>query len=361
MINDASLYIVMKYVTLNKTRVGKDYPTYVIAELSGNHGGDLEKALEIIRKAKDAGANAVKLQTYTADTITLNSNKDDFLIPGNNPWEGSNSLYSLYKEAYTPWEWHEVLYKEAEKLEIDIFSSPFDETAVDLLEELNTKMYKIASPEIFDIGLIEYVAKTRKPVILSTGLANKIDIELAINTLKDGGCKEIVLLKCTTAYPAPFNEVNLKTMVDYENEFNVVSGLSDHTLGTEVPLAAATLGAAVIEKHFVIKGDDTVDSFFSLDAESFKDMIIKIRNIEKSLGAVDYSVSKEAEKNIWAKRSLYFYKDVKKNEKILNSYKSVRPGYGLHPKYFDKIKDYIAAKDIEAGDRVDWDSIKKDI
>ena len=361
MINDASLYIVMKYVTLNKTRVGKDYPTYVIAELSGNHGGDLEKALEIIRKAKDAGANAVKLQTYTADTITLNSNKDDFLIPSNNPWEGNNSLYSLYKEAYTPWEWHEVLYKEAEKLEIDIFSSPFDETAVDLLEELNTKMYKIASPEIFDIGLIECVAKTRKPVILSTGLANKKDIELAINTLKDGGCEEIVLLKCTTAYPAPFNEVNLKTMVDYENEFNVVSGLSDHTLGTEVPLAAATLGAAVIEKHFVIKGDDTVDSFFSLDAESFKDMIIKIRNVEKSLGVVDYSVSKEAEKNIWAKRSLYFYKDVKKNEKIVNSYKSVRPGYGLHPKYFDKIKDYIATKDIEAGDRVDWDIIKKDI
>ena len=350
----------MKTTKLNKTTVGKGYPSYIIAELSGNHGGDISKAIEIIHQAKNAGANAIKLQTYTADTITINSNKEDFLIPSNNPWEDSSTLYNLYEEAFTPWEWHKELFKEADKVGIDIFSSPFDESAVELLESLNTKIYKIASPEIFDLELIKCVAKTKKPVILSTGMAKKNDIELALQTLRENGCENIILLKCTTAYPAPFDEVNLKTMQHYESEFNVIYGLSDHTLGIEAPIAAVALGAAVIEKHFVMKGDNTVDSFFSLDETMFKEMIQKIRNVELALGKVDYSLTKEVEKNLWAKRSLYFSKDVKKGEKIENCYRSVRPGYGLHPKYFNEIKNYVATKDLEVGDRVDWDSIKKD-
>tara|TARA_B100000965_G_C19600686_1_gene762457 strand:- start:277 stop:1332 length:1056 start_codon:yes stop_codon:yes gene_type:complete len=348
---------VNKEIVLNETKVGRNHPAYIIAEISGNHGGDISKAIEIIKEAKECGVNAIKLQTYTADTITIDSDKEDFIIPKNNPWEDNATLYSLYKEAYTPWEWHEELFEEAKKSKIDIFSSPFDSTAINLLEDLNVKFYKIASPEIFDIGLIKLVAETKKPVIISTGLADRNDIELALETLKQNGCEDIILLKCTTAYPAPFNEVNLRTMMDYEENFNVLSGLSDHSLGTEVPIAAAALGASVIEKHFVLKGDETVDSFFSLSPEEFKEMITKIRNVEKSLGKIKYEVSNEASKNLWARRSLYFIKNLKKGEKIKGSYKSIRPGFGLHPKHFDSIENYIAGKDIEIGDRVDWDSI----
>mgnify|MGYP001584526488 FL=1 len=347
-------------IALNKTKVGANHPVYIIAELSGNHGGDYNKAIEIINKAKEAGANAIKLQTYTADTITLKTKKEDFLLPKDSPWEESKTLYQLYSEAFTPWEWHEGLFKEAKKLNLDIFSSPFDETAVDFLENLNTPFYKIASPEIFDVGLIRKVAKTKKPVILSTGMANKDDIELAITTLRHNGCDDIIVLKCNTAYPAPFSDLNLKTMRDYELSFNVLGGVSDHTLGIEVPMAATALGASVIEKHFVLSGDETVDSFFSLNETSFKDMITKIRNIELAIGKVDYEVSNESKKNSWARRSLYFYKNVKQGEKIKNTYKSVRPGYGLHPKYYEQIVNYIASKDIEIGDRVDWESMQKD-
>ena len=343
-----------KYFNISEKKV------FIIAELSANHNGSLDTAIKTIRAAKRTGADAIKLQTYTADTITINSNKKDFIIPANNPWEKSTNLYSLYKEAFTPWEWHEALYEEANKVGIDIFSSPFDQSAVELLESLDTKFYKIASPEIFDVGLIKSVAETQKPVLISTGLANKDDILLAIETLKQNGCNEIILLKCTTAYPAPFDEVNLKTMQNFEKEFNVLYGLSDHTLGIELPIAAVSLGASVIEKHFVIEGDQTVDSFFSLDTENFKEMIQKIRNVELSMGDINYKVTKEAEKNLWAKRSLYFIKNVKKGQKIKGSYKSIRPGYGLHPKHFDEIKEYVATRDIETGDRVDWDKITED-
>lgn len=346
-------------IYLDNISIGAGSPAYIIAEVSGNHGGKLENAIELIKKAKEIGADAVKLQTYTADTITLNSSKDDFLLPAGNAWEDSNTLYNLYKQAFTPWEWHEELFQVAHKVGIDIFSSPFDSSAVDLLESLNTKMYKIASPEIFDLKLLKKVADTGKPVILSTGMATKHDIELALSTLRENGCNNIILLKCSTAYPAPFDEVNLKTMQDYGNQFDVVYGISDHTLGIEVPIAAIAMGASVIEKHFVLKGDETVDSFFSLTIDSFRDMVQKIRNVELSLGFVNYELTKEVEKNIWAKRSLYFSKDVKEGEKIENCYRSVRPGYGLHPKYFDEIASYVASKDVEIGDRVDWDSIKK--
>ena len=348
-----------KNFTLNNKTIGDDAPVFIIAEISGNHGGEIKNAIELIKTAKLIGADAVKLQTYTADTITLNSDKEDFIIPSGNAWEESSTLHNLYSEAYTPWEWHGELFRVAEENQIEIFSSPFDETAVDLLEDLNVQIYKIASPEIFDLKLLKKVALTKKPVILSTGLAEYEDIELAINTLKENGCIDIVLLKCSTAYPLPFEEVNLKTMVDYKDKFDTIIGLSDHTIGIGVPLAAVALGAKVIEKHIVFEDDETVDSFFSLNTNSFKEMVQEIRNIEKSIGNINYELTESVNKNYWARRSLYFYKNVKKGEEIKDTYKSVRPGYGLHPKYYDEIDDYIATKDIEIGDRVDWDVIRK--
>ncbi len=345
--------------TVNNRLIGEGAPAFIIAEISGNHGGSLEKALKLIEKAKQIGADAVKLQTYTADTITLNSSKEDFLIPSGNAWEDSPTLHSLYSEAYTPWEWHKRLFEYARELDIEIFSSPFDETAVDFLEELNVKIYKIASPEIFDLGLLKKVAATKKPVIISTGLAEFDDIDLAVSTLRDNGTEDIIVLKCSTAYPLPFQEVNLKTMIDFKEKFGTVVGLSDHTIGIGVPLAAVALGAKVIEKHIVFENEETVDSFFSLETDNFGEMIKEIRNIEQAMGKIDYELTESVKKNFWARRSLYFYKDVKKGESLKGTYKSVRPGYGLHPKYFDEISTYIAAKNIEEGDRVDWDSITK--
>ena len=345
--------------TVNNRLIGEGAPAFIIAEISGNHGGSLEKALKLIEKAKQIGADAVKLQTYTADTITLNSSKEDFLIPSGNAWEDSNTLHSLYSEAYTPWKWHKRLFEYARELDIEIFSSPFDETAVDFLEELNVKIYKIASPEIFDLGLLKKVAATKKPVIISTGLAEFDDIDLAVSTLRDNGTEDIIVLKCSTAYPLPFQEVNLKTMIDFKEKFGTVVGLSDHTIGIGVPLAAVALGAKVIEKHIVFENEETVDSFFSLETDNFGEMIKEIRNIEQAMGKIDYELTESVKKNFWARRSLYFYKDVKKGESLKGTYKSVRPGYGLHPKYYDEISTYIAAKNIEKGDRVDWDSITK--
>ncbi len=345
--------------SLNNRSIGGEAPVYIIAEISGNHGGDIDNAIKLIEKAKSIGADAVKLQTYRADTITLDSKKEDFIIPSGNAWENSNTLYNLYSEAYTPWEWHEDLFKVAKENNIEIFSSPFDETAVDLLENLNVQIYKIASPEIFDLQLLKKVANTKKPVILSTGLAEYEDIELAINTLRENGCIDIVLLKCSTSYPLPYDEVNLKTMVDYKEKFDVIIGFSDHTIGIGPPLAAVAMGAKVIEKHIVFENEDTVDSFFSLNTSSFEKMIKEIRNIEKSIGDIDYKLTESVKKNYWARRSLYFHKNVNKGDEIKGSYKSVRPGYGLHPKHFDEISSYVATKDIEVGDRVDWDVIRK--
>lgn len=346
-------------ININGRFIGAGSAAYIIAEISGNHGGKLENAIELIKKAKELGADAVKLQTYTADTITLNSSKKDFTLPSGNAWEDSNTLYKLYSEAFTPWEWHEKLFQTASEIDIDIFSSPFDETAVDFLETLDVPVYKIASPEIFDIQLLKKVANTGKPIILSTGLARLEDIELAIDTIKNEGCSDIVLLKCSTSYPLPYEEVNLNTMVDFKEKFDVVIGLSDHTIGIGIPLAAVSMGAKVVEKHIVFENDETVDSFFSLKTDDFKNMVQEIRNIEKSFGEVTYELSESVKKNEWAKRSLYFYKAVKKGEEIKGCYKSVRPGYGLHPKYFDEISDYIACRDIEIGDRVEWDLITK--
>lgn len=328
--------------------------TYIIAEMSANHNGSLKNALETIASAKECGANAIKLQTYKANTITLDCENDDFMINGGTLWDGKK-LYELYEEAHTPWEWHKELFDYARSLNIDIFSSPFDKTAVDFLEQFNPSAYKIASFEITDYELIRYTASTMKPIIISTGIAYEEEIKDAVNICKRVGNENIILLKCTSAYPATLEDANLNTIPDLANKFGVISGFSDHTIGNTAPIVAVTLGAKVIEKHFIIdKSIGGADSDFSMDAKDFKNMIEKIRDTEKLLGVVDYSMTSKKEKNRRFCRSLYISKDIKKGELFTNdNIKSVRPGYGLHPKYLNNILGEKAKKDYKFGDRVD--------
>lgn len=351
----------MKDIKLGSKIIGKNKPAYIIAEMSGNHCGNFEKAVEIIKAAKEIGADAIKLQTYTPDTITLNTDKDDFKLPSNNPWNNFNTLYKVYEKGFTPYEWHKDLFKIAKDVGIDIFSSPFDETAVELLESINTSVYKIASPEITHIPLLEMVARTKKPVIMSTGVAELEDVELAVKTLRENGCEDIVLLKCTSSYPAPPESINLRTIPDMKARFQCHSGLSDHTLGLGVPLGAIALGATVIEKHFILeKTPDSVDGFFSLDKSEFKNLILEIRNLEKAMGKVSYTLDEEGRKNFWGKRSLYISASVKKGEKLTNeNVKCVRPFYGLHPRYYNEILGKVVTKDLELGDRLSFDVIEK--
>jgi pseudaminic acid synthase len=334
---------------------------FVVAEMSGNHGGNLDKAKEIIRIAKRSGADAVKLQTYKPETITLDSDKEDFLIPESDPWYYKKTLFNLYREAYTPWEWHQELFNEAKRNNILLFSSPFDTTAVDLLEDLGNPIYKIASPEVTDIPLLERIANTKKPVILSTGLAELSDLDLAVSTLRNNGCLDLVLLKCTASYPAPEENMNLRTIPDLQDRYDCIAGLSDHTLGIGIPLAAVALGARVIEKHFVLsKDDNTVDAFFSLDPSELSLMVHEIRKIEKALGRIDYTVPGNVENKFNARRSLYVSKSIKKGELITeNNIKSVRPAHGLHPKYYKDILGKSVSRDLDCGDRLTWDSINK--
>lgn len=340
--------------------IGKDHPTFIVAEMSGNHGGSLERALEIVRSAKRAGADAVKLQTYTADTITLNCDHDDFLIPSSSPWADHSTLWALYDKAYTPWEWHEAIFREARALDMEVFSSPFDESAVELLERLDSSAYKIASPEITDVPLLESVARTGKPVIISTGVANLDDIELALATLRDAGAKEIIVLKCTSAYPTPPEEANLRTIPDIITRFGVNSGLSDHTMGTATAIVSIALGANLIEKHFTLDdGNKTVDSFFSLGEEDFARMVQEIRWAENSLGSVSYDIPPSALSNMRGRRSLYVATAIKAGESLTKSnIKSVRPSFGLHPKYFKEIIGRRALCDLKIGDRLSFDVIE---
>jgi pseudaminic acid synthase len=326
--------------------------TFIIAELSANHNGSLQNALDTIKKAKEIGANAIKLQTYTADTMTLNCKKDDFMIKGGTLWDGKN-LYELYQEAYTPWEWHKELFDYARSIGIDIFSSPFDKTAVDFLEQFEPTAYKIASFEITDIDLIEYVASKGRPVIISTGVATLTDIELAVNTVRKTGNSELALLKCTSAYPAPLEEINLNTIPNLKDTFDVTVGLSDHTLGTSVPVGAVALGAKIVEKHFILDREiGGPDSEFSLEPHQFREMIESVREVEKALGKVSYNLSPKIEKSRVFTRSLYIVKDIQKGEKFTEeNIRSVRPGYGMHPKYLKEILGKTAIKDYEAGDR----------
>jgi len=332
--------------------------TFIIAELSANHNGDLKNAIEAIRVAKEIGANAIKLQTYTADTMTLDSKKDDFIVKGGTLWDGK-SLYELYQWAYTPWEWHEELFKYARSIDIDIFSSPFDKSAVDFLEQFNPSAYKIASFEITDYELIRYTASKMKPIIISTGIATIDEIQDAVDICRKVGNDDIVLLRCTSAYPAKLEDANLVMIPNLAEAFGVISGFSDHTLGSIAPVVATTLGAKVIEKHFILdKSIGGADAGFSMDKEEFKAMVDAIRDAEKLLGKVNYSMTPQKKKSRQFSRSLYVAKDIKKGEVFTQeNVKSVRPGYGMHPKYFKDILGKVAEKNFEFGDRFNLNNV----
>ena len=322
----------------------------IIAELSANHGGDIKIALETVRAAKRAGADAIKIQTYTADTITLNSNKDYFKINQGTHWDGQY-LYDLYKEASLPWEWHAEIFKVAKEEGILCFSSPFDTTAIDLLESLNNPIYKIASFEITDIPLIEYAASKGKPMIISTGIADIEDIDLAIKTCRKVGNNDITILKCTSAYPADPKDANLLTIPDIKSRFGVKTGLSDHTMGIEGPVVATVLGASVIEKHFTLdKSVGGPDAHFSLDEKEFTEMVKAVRIAEEMMGEVDYEMSDKKKKSRQFSRSLFIVKDVKKGELITeNNVRSIRPGFGLHPKHLSELLEKEFNQDFEKG------------
>jgi len=327
---------------------------YIIAEVSANHNGDLQKALDTIKAAKDIGANAIKLQTYTADTMTLNCKKDDFIVKGGTLWD-NKSLYELYEWAHTPWEWHVELFEYARKIGIDIFSSPFDKTAVDFLEQFNPSAYKIASFEIPDHELIRYTASKGKPIILSTGIASIDEIQDAVDICRSVGNEQIILLKCTSAYPAPIEDANLNTIPNLAQTFNVIPGFSDHTLGVIAPVVAVSLGAKIIEKHFILdKSIGGPDAEFSLDKKEFKEMIQAIRDTEKLFGKVDYTMTEKKKKSRQFGRSLYISKDIKKGEVFSEEHiRSVRPGYGMHSKYLKDILGKIANKNYNFGDRLE--------
>lgn len=332
---------------------------FVIAEMSANHGGSLERALETVHAIKGTGADAIKIQTYTADTITLDSDKPDFMVGANSLWAGQK-LYNLYSQAYTPWEWQEVIFREAVKLDLICFSSPFDETAIDFLESIGNPIYKIASPEITHIPLIEYAASKGKPMVISTGIAMPEDIELAIETCRRVGNNDITLLKCTTAYPAPIEDANLLTMVDMKDRYGVKVGLSDHTKGPDVALAATALGASMIEKHFIVdRSWGGPDSSFSMDKNEFTDMVNSIRNVEKALGKVNYPDSPDNIKGRRYARSLYVSQDIKMGELLTkNNIKCVRPAFGLHPQFYTYILGRKVLKNLSKGDPLSMNDIE---
>jgi len=334
--------------------------TFIIAELSANHNGSLEVALDTVRAAKEVGANAIKLQTYKASTITLDCNKEDFIIKGGTLWDGKK-LYDLYEEAHTPWQWHKEIFDLAKELDLLCFSSPFDKSAVDFLEQFNPPAYKVASFEITDYELVKYMASKKRPIIISTGIATIDEIQDVVNICRSVGNEDIVLLKCTSAYPAPLEEANLNMIPSLANTFDVISGFSDHTIGSTAPIAAVTLGAKVIEKHFILdKSIGGADTEFSMEKEDFANMVEQIRAVEKLLGKVDYTLTDKKKNSRQFSRSLYASSDIKKGEYFTSeNIKSVRPGFGLHPKYLDKILNTKANRDYEFGSPIKLDEVEK--
>ena len=339
-------------MTIGNFKIDKSSSVFIIAELSANHNGSLDVAIDTIRAAKRAGADAIKLQTYTADTLTLNVQNDDFKISGGTLWD-DRYLYDLYKEAYTPWEWHKTLFEVAKEEGLVCFSSPFDKTAVDFLEKLDVPAYKIASFEITDIPLIEYVAAKGKPIIISTGIAELEDIELALDACNRMGNNDIALLKCTSSYPAPVEEANLVMIKDLSDRFGVISGLSDHTMGSTVPIVATVLGAKIIEKHFILHHSiGGPDAAFSMDEREFTLMVQAVRDAEKAIGVVDYNLTPKQKKGKDFARSLYVAEDIEVGEIFTeHNVRSVRPGFGLHPKYLDMILGTKSSIKRKAGDR----------
>ncbi|AKE52349.1 pseudaminic acid synthase [Kangiella geojedonensis] len=344
-----------KTLTIDGRVIGEGFAPYIIAEMSANHNGDINKGFRIIEEAKKAGADAVKIQTYRPDTITLDSNLPDFMIT-DGLWAGRN-LYELYEWAHTPWEWHKPLFEHARKLGITIFSSPFDTTAVDLLEDLNSPAYKIASFEAIDLPLIKYVANTGKPMIISTGMADAEEIQEAIEAAREGGCKELAILHCVSGYPAPAADYNLRTIKDMAKRYGLVTGLSDHTLDNTTAITSVALGASIIEKHFTLdRSGGGPDDSFSLEPLELEALCRDTKTAWQALGEVNYGRKSSEQGNVKFRRSLYFVKDLKAGETITeDAIRSVRPGFGLAPKYLDEVIGKKVKCDVKSATAVGWD------
>lgn len=348
----------MKSIRISDREIGLNHPPYIIAELSANHNGSLEKALKTIEMAKKMGADAIKLQTYTPDTMTIDCGKEDFQIHSG-LWDGYR-LYDLYKEAHTPFEWHKQLFEKANEVGIVCFSTPFDESAVDLLEDLNAPAYKIASFEIVDLPLLKYVAQTGKPMLISTGMANLDEISDAVNTVRTAGCDDIVLLHCISSYPAPVDQSNLSTILDLASRFDVVPGLSDHTTGTIVPIAGISLGACVIEKHVTLsRKDKGSDHMFSLEPNELKHLCEGAKDAWTAIGTIGYEQKASEIENLQYRRSIYVVEDIRVGEKLTTkNIRRIRPGYGMPPKYFEKILGKKVSVDIDRGTALSWGHIE---
>ena len=349
----------MRPITIGGRTVGAGHPTYVIAEMSANHSHDFSHALRIVEAAAATGADAIKLQTYTADTLTIACSNDYFQIRGTQ-WSG-RTLYDLYQEAYTPWEWHEPLKTAADRLGLDFFSTPFDRTAVDFLDRLGVPAFKVASFELIDVPLLREIARHGKPIIASTGMASLEEIEEAVEVIRGSGGRDLALLKCTSGYPARPNEMHLRTIPDLSTRFDLPVGLSDHTLGTAVPVAAVSLGASIIEKHLTLsRAEGGPDASFSLEPPEFAAMVAAIRTAEQALGEVHYGVSPEEASSRVFRRSLFVVKDIHVGERFtFDNVRSIRPGHGLHPRHLDEVLTARAACDIARGTPLDWSLIDR--
>ena len=345
-------------IKINGRPVGDGAPAYIIAEMSANHAGSIERALEMIHVAKEAGADCVKIQTYTPDTMTIDCHNEYFKIE-KGTWEGEN-LYSLYQKAYTPWEWHEQLRDEAAKVGIDFLSTPFDNTSVDFLEELGMSFYKIASFELVDIPLLEYIASKNKPIIMSTGMGSIEEITEAVDAIYSTGNRQLALMKCSSAYPAKSEEMNLATICDMKKRFDIPVGLSDHSMGAFSAATAVALGANIIEKHFCIsRAIKNPDSTFSMEPDEFRDMVDQVREVEKAMGKVSYGVSKQEETNACFRRSLFVVKDIAAGEKLTpENIRSIRPAYGLKPRYYKEVLGKTAKHEIKRGTPLSFEDIE---
>ena len=347
-----------KEIRIGKHIISENSPTFIIAEMSANHNMDFDRAVEIMRAAKDAGADAVKIQTYTADTITLDCDDPCFQITQGTLWDGT-TLHKLYQTAYTPWEWQPRLQKIAEEMGLEFFSSPFDLTAIDFLEEMNVPAYKIASFEINDIPFIRKIAKLGKPMIFATGIARLSDIELAVETCKQEGNEDVILLKCTSSYPAPYEDMNIRTIPSMAQTFDCITGLSDHSMGHAVADAAVALGAKVVEKHMTLsRADGGADAAFSMEPAEFKLMVDNIRQIEKALGKVTYELTPKQAREREHSRSLFVAKDMKAGDIFTpENLRSVRPADGLHTKYYEELLGRKITKDAKLGTPMSWDLV----
>jgi len=341
-------------------KIGKGQPCFVIAEMSGNHNQNIRRAYKIIDAAAEAGADAVKLQTYTADTITLDCDKKYFQVKVNDAWKGQ-TLHSLYKKAFTPWDWQPKLKKYAEKKGLVLFSTPFDNTAVDFLEKMKVALYKVASFEVVDIPLLERIGKTKKPVIMSRGMSSAEELALAIKTLKKNGCPQVAVLHCVSSYPAKPEEMNLATISGIKKKFDIIAGLSDHTLGNEISIAAVALGASIIEKHLTLsRKDGGPDAGFSLEPKELKELVRSIRDVEKAIGIPSFQTGKKESENVVFRKSLFVVKNIKRGEKFSKeNVRSIRPGHGLKPLHYRKVIGKRAAVDIERGEPLNQKMIKK--